>query len=228
MNYADRMILSLDCESEKALALVDYFINYFDVYKIGFSLLISDEWKTIVNYLKHKNKMIIVDINLFGNTHIIKKTFNYIKKFPIDYVTINLLGGADMIKIAKDTLDDDVQLIGNTLHTSYTTTCVKQTLFAKCNINDQVERLTRIGVQNGVDGIICSGHDNFKVEKYNVNIFNNGIRYKYPYIDHNRVSSPYEAFKNGADYIFIGREIYDNENPFLRYQEIKGSLNALY
>ena len=220
----DKLILSLDCESESALNLVDYFLNYFNFYKIGLPLILGTEWLDIIYYLKSKNKLVMLDINIFANAHVLKKTLETIKKLPVDYVTINLLGGGDMVKIAKDILDDEIELIGNTLHTSYTTTCVKQTLFAKCNISDQVERLVRLAVNNGASGVICSSQDNEKIKKHDTTIFNTGIRYKYPYIDHSRVSTPLKAFDEGADFIILGREIYNNENPFLRYQEILKNL----
>jgi orotidine-5'-phosphate decarboxylase len=84
-------------------------------------------------------------------------------------------------------------------------------------VDEQVLRLARLGIENGVDGLVCSPHEikTLRAE------FGDKIKIVVPGIrpnwsepdDQKRFMTPREAIDAGADYLVIGRPITAHKNP---------------
>jgi len=76
----------------------------------------------------------------------------------------------------------------------------------------------RIAKEAGCHGIVCSGHEValIKQEMSDIIALTPGIRPDWSVVnrdDQQRIVTPAQAVKNGADYIVVGRPIRDAEDP---------------
>ena len=131
-------------------------------------------------------------------------------------LTIHLSGGAEMIRAARDAGKGTMSILGVTVLTSAN----EQTLGAvgvSDKIDNQVLRLAKLGVENGIDGIVASAHEikTLRAEFGDkIKIVVPGIRPSWAETgDQKRTMTPREAIEAGADYLVIGRPIIAAKSP---------------
>ncbi|PYK07988.1 MAG: orotidine-5'-phosphate decarboxylase, partial [Verrucomicrobia bacterium] len=84
-------------------------------------------------------------------------------------------------------------------------------------VDDQVLRLAKLGIEAGIDGVVASSHEIKPLRRE----FGNKIKIVVPGIrpswsqpgDQRRTMTPFEALEAGADYLVIGRPIIADANP---------------
>jgi orotidine-5'-phosphate decarboxylase len=85
------------------------------------------------------------------------------------------------------------------------------------SIGQHVLRLARLGVANGIDGIVASPHETKMLRAEfgdKLRIVVPGVRPSWSQAgDQKRVMTPREAIDAGADYLVIGRPITAHKNP---------------
>lgn len=84
-------------------------------------------------------------------------------------------------------------------------------------VADQVRRLAELSQSNGLDGVVCSGHEIAALRAQcgpDFRLVVPGIRPGRPgHGDHKRVMDPRGAVAAGADYLVIGRSITEAPDP---------------
>ena len=99
------------------------------------------------------------------------------------------------------------KLIGVTTLTSLNNKNLKQIGFNK-NLKKLVIHQARLALKANIDGIVCSAHEVKEVKKiFKKEIITPGIRFNSNTHDQKRVMTPKQAFKNGSDWLVIGRPI---------------------
>ncbi|MGP1394162.1 MAG: orotidine-5'-phosphate decarboxylase [Inquilinaceae bacterium] len=139
-------------------------------------------------------------------------------------LTIHASGGPAMMRAAADAAaqaaarrgGDRTKLLGVTVLTSLDAadlTVVGQTADA----SDQVERLARLALENGLDGVVCSPHEIGRLRQAlgpSALLVIPGIRPAGEGSqDQKRVMTPAAALEAGADYLVIGRPITQAKDP---------------
>ena len=143
------------------------------------------------------------------------------QNIPADIVSIHASGGLEMMKQA---VASGKEIFAVTMLTSFSIDEVKQ--IYNREVDDIVLAFARLAKQAGVSGIVCSPKE-IKLLKDtgefdDIKIVVPGIRSTgINTNDQNRVSTPKEAVQNGADYLVIGREITQAEDPILALSEIQ-------
>jgi len=139
-----------------------------------------------------------------------------IRELGTDYTTVHLLGGEEMIKEAVKN-KGNMKILGVTILTSHDESYIKFLRSSFESIKNFTLYLAKVGIENGIDGVVCSGEE---VEFLKKNIDKEflavvpGIRIKKEKRhDQKRVLTPAEAKKRGADIVVIGREITESKNP---------------
>ena len=97
-------------------------------------------------------------------------------------------------------------------------------------ISDQVLRLARLGVENGIDGLVASPHEVRVLREE----FGDKVKIVTPGIrpagadpgDQRRFATPREAFDAGADYLVIGRPITAAADPRAAVEKIVAELGG--
>ena len=131
------------------------------------------------------------------------------------YITVHANGGLKMLKAVKKKskkYNKKLKVLGVTILTSFTNSSIKKVGHTK-SVKDLVRKQTLLAKTAKLDGIVCSVHEIKTIKKISkrMEIITPGIRLEGDKLnDQKRVSSPKEAFSNGATSIVIGRSITKN------------------
>ena len=173
-------------------------------YKFGLEFLNSKNGR---NYLKKlKNKIIFGDYKISDIPNTCASTIRAIRDLKFNYITIHINSGYEALKEAKKAAGR-VKLIGVTILTSLDNKAVKEIGFNK-NIKELVLHQAKLATKAKLDAIVCSAQEVKIVKKvFKKEIITPGIRLNSKIDDQKRVMTPYEAYKNGADWLVMGRDI---------------------
>ena len=134
-----------------------------------------------------------------------------------------------MIRAAVRARKSGMLLLGVTVLTSSTHEMLREVGLAE-EISDQVLRLARLGVENGIDGLVASPHEVRVLREE----FGDKVKIVTPGIrpagadpgDQRRFATPREAIDAGADYLVIGRPITAAADPRLAVEKIVAELGS--
>ena len=173
-------------------------------YKFGLEFLNSKYGRQYISKLK--NKIIFGDYKISDIPNTCVSTIRAIKDLKFNYITIHINSGFDALKKTKESVGK-TKLIGVTILTSLDNKAIKEIGFSK-NIKELVLHQAKLATKAKLDAIVCSAQEVKIVKKvFKKEIITPGIRLNSKRDDQKRVLTPREAFKNGADWIVIGRDI---------------------
>ena len=176
-------------------------------YKFGLEFWNSKNGKSFISKLK--NKVIFVDLKLLDIPNTCKSAIKSIKDIKnINYLTVHVSGGLEMLKTIKR-VSGKIKILGVTTLTSLDNRALKQIGYNK-NVKQLVLHQAKLAKLAKLDGIISSPHEVKFLKEIckDMEIITPGIRLKGDKAhDQKRITTPKEAFKNGATSIVIGRSI---------------------
>ena len=173
-------------------------------YKFGLEFLNSRNGRFFVSKLK--KKIIFADLKLNDIPNTMKSTVNALKDLNINYLTVHINSGLEALKAVKK-VSGKIKIVGVTTLTSLNNKCLKQIGFNK-NVEKLVLHQAKLASKSNLDALVCSAHEVKKVKKiFKKEIITPGIRLNLNINDQKRIMSPKQAFKNGSDWIVIGRPI---------------------
>ena len=133
-------------------------------------------------------------------------TIRALKDLNINYLTIHTSSGLEALKASKKAAGK-TKLIGVTTLTSLNDNSLKQIGYNK-SLNKLVIHQAKLASKARLDGLVCSAHEAKEVRKFfKKEIITPGIRLNSNINDQKRVTTPEQAFKNGSDWLVIGRPI---------------------
>jgi len=173
-------------------------------YKFGLQFLNSKNGRQFVSKLK--NKIIFADYKLHDIPNTCVSAIKAIKDLKVNYLTIHISSGLQALKAAKK-VSGKIKLVGVSILTSLDDKSVKQIGFSK-KVKDLVKYQARLASKAKLDAMVCSPLEVKLVKKtFRKEIITPGIRFKKKSDDQKRIMSPKEAFKNGSDWLVIGRPL---------------------
>ena len=173
-------------------------------YKFGLEFLNSKRGRPFLSKLK--NKIIFADLKIHDIPNTCVSTVKAIKDLKINYLTIHISSGLEALKAAKK-VSKNIKLIGVTILTSLDNKALKNIGFDK-NIKKLVLHQAKLANKAKLDAIVCSAQEVKLVKKvFKKEIITPGIRFNSSSNDQKRVVTPKQAYKNGADWTVIGRNI---------------------
>ena len=173
-------------------------------YKFGLEFLNSKKGRTFISRLK--NKIIFADLKIHDIPNTCISTIRAIKDLKVNYLTIHISSGLKAIKDAKK-IAGKTKLIGVTILTSLDNKALKEIGFNK-NIKKVILDQAKLANKAKLDAIVCSAQEVKIVKKvFNKEIITPGIRFNSKTNDQIRTLTPKEAYKNGSDWLVIGRPI---------------------
>jgi orotidine-5'-phosphate decarboxylase len=226
---ADKMIVALDVATkEKALELVDTLRDTISFFKIGLQLYTA-EGPEIVRAVLLTGSKVWLDLKLHDIPNTVARAVESASNLSVRMLTIHLSGGSEMIRAAVAARPNNMLLLGVTVLTSATEQTLREIGTAD-NVDDQVLRLSKLGVEGGVDGVVASPREIKLLRgKFSdkIKIVVPGIRPSWSEAgDQKRVMSPREALDAGADYLVIGRPIIAHPKPREAAFKILDELNG--
>ena len=173
-------------------------------YKFGLEFLNSKEGRSFI--AKIKNKIVFADLKLHDIPNTCASTVKAIKDLKVNYLTIHVSSGLKALKVSKK-VSGKTKLIGVTTLTSFDNKSLKQIGYNK-NLNKLVIHQAKLASKANLDALVCSAHEVKDVRKFfKKEIITPGIRFNSNMNDQKRVMTPKQAFKNGSDWLVIGRPI---------------------
>ena len=173
-------------------------------YKFGLEFINSKNGRIFVSKLK--NKIIFIDIKLHDIPNTCVSALRAIKDLKADYLTIHISSGLKALKATKKA-SNKTKIVGVTTLTSIDSHSLKQIGYDK-KLKKLVYHQAKLARKANLDAIVCSAQEAKNVKKiFKKEIITPGIRFNSNTNDQKRVITPKEAFKNGCDWIVIGRPI---------------------
>ena len=177
-----------------------------------------------ISYASNKGFKIFLDLKLHDIPNTVKKSIKGLVSLPIDMMTIHTSGGLEMMKAAKKAVDGtNIKIFGVTALTSLSDE--DTSLIFKRTAAEQVNTMLDLAEQAGIDGVVCSPHElSLVTKRESLLSITPGIRLKDSNDDQNRVMTPKDALKQGANFLVIGRPITEAKNIKEALLEIHNSI----
>ena len=173
-------------------------------YKFGLEFLNSKNGRNFLSSLK--NKITFADLKLHDIPNTCVSTIKSIKDLKVNYLTIHISSGPEALKASKK-VSGKTKLIGVTILTSLDNKALKEIGFNK-DVRKLVYHQAKLANKAKLDAIVCSPQEVSIVKKvFKKEIITPGIRLNLKSHDQKRVLTPKQAFKNGSDWLVIGRPI---------------------
>ena len=173
-------------------------------YKFGLEFLNSKYGRSFLSKLKEK--IIFADLKIHDIPNTCVSTIKAIKDLNINYLTIHISSGLTALKACKK-ISEKTKLIGVTTLTSLDNKSLKEIGYSK-NVNQLVSNQAKLAKRANLDAIVCSAQEVKIVKKFfKKEIITPGIRFNTKTNDQKRVVTPKQAYKNGSDWLVIGRPI---------------------
>ena len=173
-------------------------------YKFGLEFLNSKRGRNFLSKLK--DKITFADLKLHDIPNTCVSTIKAIKDLRINYLTIHISSGLNALKACKK-ISAKTKLTGVTILTSLGNKELKEIGFDK-KIKKVVYHQAKLANKAKLDAIVCSPQEVSIVKRvFKKEIITPGIRFNTKTNDQKRVLTPKQAYKNGSDWLVIGRPI---------------------
>jgi orotidine-5'-phosphate decarboxylase len=226
-NAADKIIVALDVPTEEAaLKLVTDLQSQIRFFKVGLQLYTAAGAGIIggINFLSK----VFLDLKLHDIPNTVGSAVEAASKHSVEMLTIHLSGGAEMIRSATKR-KGQMSILGVTVLTSANEQTLRETGVSE-KIDQQVLRLAKLGIENGVDGIVASTHEIRALRAEfgdKIKLVVPGVRPSWAEAgDQKRTMTPREAIDVGADYLVVGRPITAHKNPREAIERIVSEING--
>jgi len=213
---AEKIIVALDVASKKdALRLTEQLREQISFFKIGLQLYTA-EGPEIVRAVLAEGVKVFLDLKLHDIPNTVARAVESAAGLGVQMLTIHLSGGSEMIRAAIAARKGNLSIFGVTVLTSAGEDTLLETGISD-RMDAQVGRLGRLGVANGIVGIVASPREAKLLRAEfgdRIKIVVPGIRPAWSQAgDQKRISTPREAIEAGADYLVIGRPITSHPKP---------------
>ena len=173
-------------------------------YKFGLEFMNSKKGRSFISKLK--KEIIFVDLKLHDIPNTMSSTLIALKDLKINYLTVHISSGLYALKKVKE-VSGSTKIVGITTLTSLDNKDLKS-IGHKKSLKQIVILQSKLAKRAKLDAIVCSPHEVRDVRKYfNKEIITPGIRFLSKVNDQKRVMSPKAAFKQGSDWLVIGRDL---------------------
>jgi len=220
----ERLIVALDSkEIIQSKNLISSLENKVSFFKIGLRTFVSNGFN-LVDEIKQKGKKVFLDLKLYDIKSTIQETVAKISEHKIDFLTVN--GDPSIVEAALNgRKDEKMKILAVTFLTNQNRNDLDLSLIKDGHLDELVAERATNAFMAGADGIICSPLEanliRSKNQFSNKIIVTPGIRLNYSgNEDQKRVSTPSKALKAGADYIVVGRPIWNAKDPILAVNDI--------
>lgn len=210
---------------EKAKDLAGTVRHHVGGLKLGLEFFCANGHHGVLEMMKF-GLPIFLDLKLHDIPNTVAKAIQALHLLEPAILTVHAAGGRAMLEDAKAAANAGTKVVAVTVLTSLDGSDLEDVgvMFPP---HAQVERLTSLAREAGLDGIVCSGQEVAAARK----LWPDGF-FVVPGVrptdgkkaDQKRAVTPREALDNGASIIVVGRPITQAEDPDFAAREIEATL----
>ena len=209
----NKIILALDTANlDEAIDITKKIKDKIFTIKLGLEFFNAHGKEGVKKFNEIGITNLLLDLKLKDIPETVNKAIKALDGIKFGFITVHGQGGISMIKKAKSAANEikcQPKIMMVTILTALNDEDLK-TIGSNSTVGEQVEKLAKLAKETGV-GIVCSGLEAKTVRKIigpDLLIFTPGIRInKNSKDDQQRVCTPTESIKNGADKIIMGRSL---------------------
>jgi orotidine-5'-phosphate decarboxylase len=233
----DRVIVALDnMGPEDINSFMEAGGHHFKTVKLGLEAFCRRGPEGIKEFHRRWQKDIFLDLKLHDIPNTVVKAISSLKGLPVTFLTLHLSGGRRMLESAVEEAQKalpDTKLLGVSYLTSLGPEDMKEIWgYSTDQINSAFERLFQLALESKMHGLILSPSELELVStlenrhQRQLTKITPGIRFSDELASNNtqdqqRVATPEESLKNGADYIVMGRSLNLAKNLAQRIAELR-------
>lgn len=211
----EKLIIALDdLEFREAISVALETMTYSSTYKIGLAMF-SAYGPSIVHELKSLGLQVFLDLKLHDIPMQVAKAVERCLALSPRFLTLHALGGRRMLEAAgKASQGSSTSLLAVTVLTSFDEPDWRELGFS-ASILKSAEQLAKLASESGILGLVCSAHEarSLKERQPNHFLMCPGVRLKQDEVhDQQRVLTPFDALRSGADALVVGRPITAAKN----------------
>lgn len=221
------VIIALDFSSSEEVFSFLGRLEHKAFVKVGMELFYK-EGPSIVTRLKSEGYKVFLDLKLHDIPNTVRHGMKSIASLGADMVDVHIAGGAAMIQGVReelDALEHPPLLLGITQLTSTSEAQMHEELLLQrdLSLEDVVGAYAKMGLEAGLDGIVCSPLEVPRLREMAKDIVTvtPGIRLAGAKgDDQTRIVTPEKARELGSTFIVVGRPITKAEDPKEAYEMI--------
>ncbi len=230
INPRDRLIFALDVPTkEDALAWIERLGDAVTFYKLGLEFCMSGRYFEVLETLVASGKKVFADLKFHDVPATVRGAVENLARTGATCCTIHAVGSvyADAVKVRGK-----MKVLAVTVLTSMDASDLEEIGWTR-PVEDLVSRRAEKAVAAGIDGLICSGQEAARLRRElgpGPIIITPGIREATARggDDQKRTVTLQEAFRNGADYIVVGRPIRNAPNPRAAAEAMQAEIAVLF
>ena len=225
----ERLIVALDVPTaSEARAMVEKLGDAVAFYKIGLELSTSGEYFTLLDWLVKRGNRVFCDLKLHDIPETVRRAVANLRGRGVTFLTVHADRGV-MEAAVKER--GDVKILAVTVLTSTGQADLAEQGYGG-KLEDLVMKRAGAAAELGCDGVITSG---LEVSSLRAR-YGEKLLFVTPGIrpiggdagDQKRVVDVAQAFKNGADYIVVGRPVRDAKDPRAAAQAIQRTIEECF
>lgn len=226
MKKPPEIILALDVDTlEKAEQTVNKLYPTVKIFKVGIQLFTA-YGPRIVETINNKGAEVFLDLKFFDIPNTVACAVRSAVKLNVKMLTLHILGDEEMLKGAVAAAKEEAAklkvkkplIIGVTVLTSKETT------------SSDVLTLAKMGLDCGLDGVVCSVKEAAFLRqeiKKDFVIVTPGIRPQgVASNDQKRTATIEEAIDSGSNFLVIGRPILSAKEPLKAAEEVVRAVSS--
>jgi orotidine-5'-phosphate decarboxylase len=225
----ERLIVALDVPSvAEARALVEKIGGAAHFYKIGLELFSAGGFHELAAWLAARDCKVFADLKLHDIPETVRRAVASLRATGITFLTVHAERGV-MEAAVKER--GGIKILAVTVLTSTSQADLAGMGFSG-KLEDLVLARARAAADLGCDGVITSGLEVSRIKS----VFASRLLAVTPGIrpaggdaaDQKRVVDVAQAFRNGADYIVVGRSIRDAADPAAAAAQIQRTIEGIF
>ena len=226
----ERLIVALDVANlADARRLVETLGDSVKFYKIGMELFMTDGYFAFLDELVAAGKKVFVDLKFFDVPATVGSAIRQLSTHGATFATVH---GNQAIMEAAGANKGNLKVLAVTVLTSLDRGDLDDLGFT-VDVEKLVLSRARRALEAGCDGVVSSGLEAPALRGElgpRLMVVTPGIRpvENRPADDQKRVVSPAQAFRNGADYIVVGRPIRGAADPRRAAEAIQAEIAAVF
>jgi orotidine-5'-phosphate decarboxylase len=226
----ERLIFALDVpDTGSARQWVAQLGDAVQFYKLGLELFMAGGYFELLDWLVSQHKKVFVDLKFFDIPATVQAAVRQLSQRGATFCTVH---GNQAIMEAAAQAKGDLKILAVTVLTSLDRGDLDDLGF-HCDVEQLVLSRARRALEAGCDGVVSSGMEASRLRAFidqRLLVVTPGIRPVDNRVDDDqkRAVSVEQAFRNGADYIVVGRPIRNAPDPHATAENIQHTIASIF